>query len=81
VIVWHFFGRCSIPVGLLERLGGGSVAQYHHANKGDVGPPLVCLLVRSVANSAAVRAGSSSCCPKAWFSTVWRRCIHLWAVD
>jgi hypothetical protein len=41
--------------------------------RGDAGPSLVCLLVRSVANSAAVRAGSSSCCPKAWFSTVWRR--------
>jgi hypothetical protein len=41
--------------------------------RGDVGPSLVCLLVRSVANSAAVRAGSSSCCPNAWFSTVWRR--------
>jgi hypothetical protein len=38
--------------------------------RGDVGPALICLLVRSVANSAAVRAGSSSCCPKAWFSTV-----------
>jgi hypothetical protein len=38
--------------------------------RGDVGPSWVCLLVRSVANSAAVRAGSSSCCPKAWFSTV-----------
>jgi hypothetical protein len=38
--------------------------------RGDVGPPLVCWLVRSVANSAAVRAGSSSCCPQAWFSTV-----------
>ena len=43
---------------------------------GDAGPSLVCLLVRSVANSAAVRAGSSSCCPQAWLSTVWRRCIH-----
>jgi hypothetical protein len=42
-------------------------------NRGDVGLSLVCLLVKSVANSAAVRAGSSSCCPKAWFSTVWRR--------
>src|SRR5512132_2060259 len=41
--------------------------------RGDSGPSWVCLLVRSVANSAAVRAGSSSCCPKAWFSTVWRR--------
>jgi hypothetical protein len=41
--------------------------------RGDVGPSVVCLRVRSGANSAAVRAGSSSCCPKAWFSTVWRR--------
>jgi hypothetical protein len=41
--------------------------------RGDMGPSLVCLLVRSVANSAAVRAGSSSCCRKAWFSMVWRR--------
>jgi hypothetical protein len=41
--------------------------------RGDGGPSLLGLRVRSVANSAAVRAGSSSCCPKAWFSTVWRR--------
>ena len=33
--------------------------------RGDVGPSLVCLLVRSVANSAAVRAGSIACCAKA----------------
>jgi hypothetical protein len=26
--------RCSIPVGPLDRLGGGSVAPYHHAKKG-----------------------------------------------
>ena len=42
-------------------------------NRGDVGPSLVCWLVSSVAHSAAVRAGSSSCCPNAWFSTVWSR--------
>jgi hypothetical protein len=42
-------------------------------NRGDVGPAWVCLLVRSVAHSAAVRAGSRSCGPQAWFSTVWRR--------
>jgi hypothetical protein len=41
--------------------------------RGDGGPALVCLLIRSVAHSAAVRAGSSSCCPNAGFSTVWRR--------
>jgi tetratricopeptide (TPR) repeat protein len=41
--------------------------------RGDVGPSLVGLLVKSVAHSAAVRAGSSSCGPQAWFSTVWRR--------
>jgi hypothetical protein len=40
--------------------------------RGDAGPSWVCLLVRSVAHSAAVRAGSRSCCPQAWFSTVWR---------
>src|SRR5918996_95344 len=33
--------------------------------RGDVTPSFVCLLVRSVANSPAVRAGSSSCCAKA----------------
>jgi hypothetical protein len=41
--------------------------------RGDMGPSWVCWLVRSGAHSAAVRAGSSSCCPQAWFSTVWRR--------
>jgi hypothetical protein len=29
-----------MPVGLLDRLGGGSVAPYHHANKGRRGPRL-----------------------------------------
>jgi hypothetical protein len=33
--------------------------------KGDVAPSFVCFLVRSVAHSPAVRAGSSSCCAKA----------------
>jgi hypothetical protein len=42
-------------------------------NRGDMGPSWVCWLVRSVAHSAAVRAGSRSCGPQAWFSTVWRR--------
>jgi hypothetical protein len=32
--------------------------------RGDVDPPWVCLVARSVVNSAAVRTGSSSCCAK-----------------
>ena len=33
--------------------------------RGDVTPSFVCVLVRSIANSPAVRAGSRSCCAKA----------------
>jgi hypothetical protein len=32
--------RCRILAGLLDRLGGGSAAQYQHANKGRGGPCL-----------------------------------------
>jgi hypothetical protein len=33
--------------------------------RGDMPPSFICVLVRSVANSPAVRAGSSSCCATA----------------
>jgi hypothetical protein len=41
--------------------------------RGEAGPAWVCWLVRSVAHSAAVRAGRRSCGPQAWCSTVCRR--------
>ena len=47
---------------------GGAVDRALSAimpKRGDVDPSLVCLVARSVANSAAVRAGSSSCCASA----------------
>jgi hypothetical protein len=42
-------------------------------NRGEVGTSLGWLRARRGANSAAVRAGSRSCCAKACFNTVWRR--------
>jgi hypothetical protein len=41
--------------------------------RGGAGTSFVCVVPRSVANSAAVRAGSKSWCAKARFNTVWRR--------
>jgi hypothetical protein len=41
--------------------------------RGDVGPSFVCVVARRVANSAAVRAGSTSWCANARFNTLWRR--------
>jgi hypothetical protein len=42
-------------------------------NRGAVGTFFGCLVARSVAHSAAVRAGSCSCCANACFNTIWRR--------
>jgi hypothetical protein len=41
--------------------------------RGDVGASCVCVVVRRVANSSAVRAGSKSWSANARFTMVWRR--------